>query len=229
MADPAVQSAHGVPQKAAAPSKGAPGEAEPQGHGPQEPAVAAALAGRSIALIGMMGAGKSSIGRRLAVRLGIPFTDADAEIVAAAGMTIAEIFAAHGEPYFRSGEARVIARLLEGSSQVLATGGGSFMNPTTQAVIRRKAVSIWLKADYDVLLRRVRRRNDRPMLSTEDPESTLRRLLTEREPIYALADLTILSRDVPHDTIVSEILVALARHIGLSRDQMGPPAAPGTP
>ena len=227
MADPAVQSAHGVPQKAA--SKGAPGEAEPQGRGPLERLVAAALAGRSVALIGMMGAGKSSIGRRLAVRLGIPFTDADAEIVAAAGMTIAEIFAAHGEPYFRSGEARVIARLLEGSSQVLATGGGSFMNPVTQAVIRRKAVSIWLKADYDVLLRRVRRRSDRPMLSTEDPEATLRRLLTEREPVYALADLTILSRDVPHDTIVSEILIALAGHVGLSADQMSPPAAPGTP
>ena len=137
-----------------------------------EAAIVTALAGRSIVLVGMMGAGKSSVGRRLAARLGLSFADADAEIEAAAGMTIPEIFAAHGEAYFRSGEARVIARLLDTASRVLATGGGAFINTDTRAAVRAKAVSIWLKADYDVLLRRVKRRTDRPMLKTTDPAET---------------------------------------------------------
>jgi shikimate kinase len=175
----------------------------------------AALGRRSIVLVGMMGAGKSSVGRRLAARLGLPFTDADGEIEAAAGMTIPEIFSAHGEPYFRSGEARVIARLLEGGPQVMATGGGAFVNAGTRAAIRTKGVSIWLKADYDVLLRRVRRRSDRPMLKTADPAETLRRLMEERAPIYAEADLSLHSRDVPHDAIVNEALAGLAAHFGL--------------
>src|SRR5271157_5541079 len=127
-------------------------------------AIVTALGRRSIVLVGMMGVGKSSVGRRLAARLAIPFTDADSEIEKAAGMTIAEIFARNGEPYFRSGEARVIARLLEGGPQVLATGGGAVMNPDTSALLRAKGVSVWLDADYEVLLRRVRRRTDRPML-----------------------------------------------------------------
>src|SRR5689334_17771747 len=133
---------------------------------PQDAALVAALGRRSVVLVGMMGAGKSSIGRRLAQRLGIAFVDADAEIESAAGMTIAEIFATYGEPYFRSGEQRVIARLLDSGPQVLATGGGAYMNPETRAGIAQKGVSVWLKAEYEVLARRVKRRAtaDRPML-----------------------------------------------------------------
>jgi len=182
-----------------------------------EAAIVAALGRRSIVLVGMMGAGKSSVGRRLATRLGLTFVDADTEIEAAAGMSIADIFAAHGEAYFRSGEARVIARLLEGGPQVMATGGGAIMNPDTRALIHVKGVSMWLDADYDVLLRRVKRRTDRPMLKTADPAETLHRLLDERRPVYALADLTIRSRDAPHDTIVSEAIAALAGHLGISK------------
>jgi shikimate kinase len=182
-----------------------------------EAAIVAALGRRSIVLVGMMGAGKSSVGRRLATRLGLGFVDADTEIEAAAGMSIADIFAAHGEAYFRSGESRVIARLLEGGPQVMATGGGATMNPDTRALIRAKGVSIWLDADYEVLLRRVKRRTDRPMLKTADPAETLRRLLDERRPAYANADLTIRSRDAPHDMIVSEAIGALADHFGISK------------
>jgi|SRR5438477_6101500 len=185
-------------------------------------AILAALRGRSIVLVGMMGAGKSSVGRRLAARLGLNFLDADGEIEAAAGMTIPEIFATHGEAYFRSGEARVIARLLEAGSQVLATGGGAFANAETRAAIRAKAVSIWLKADYEVLLRRVKRRTDRPMLKTAHPAETLKRLIDERDPVYAEADLTIVSREVPHDTIVNETLAALAGYFGLDNRAGGP-------
>ncbi len=169
------------------------------------------LGPRSIVLVGMMGVGKSSIGRRLAARLGIPFVDADGEIEKAAGMSIADIFARHGEPSFRSGEARVIARLLDSGPQVLATGGGAVLNADTRAAIKAKGISIWLKADFDVLVRRItKRRNERPLLQTADPVETLRQLLAEREPIYALADLTVQSRDVSHDAVVADILTALA-------------------
>jgi shikimate kinase len=178
-----------------------------------ETALAAALGSRSIVLIGMMGAGKSSVGRRLAARLGIPFVDADSEIEKAAGMTIPEIFSSQGEPYFRAGEARVIARLLEGGPQVLATGGGAFMNPDTRAAIRRKGVSVWLRATLDVLNRRIKRRNDRPLLKTADPVETLRRLIDERYPVYGEADLTVESREVPHDTIVEEIVAGLCQRL----------------
>jgi shikimate kinase len=176
---------------------------------PDNTAFVAALGRRSIVLVGMMGAGKSSIGRRVAARLAIPFVDADAEIELAADMTIAEIFAVHGEPYFRAGEARVIARLLERGPQVLATGGGAFMNAQTRAALQEKAVSVWLKADLDVLTRRLRRRNDRPLLKTDDPVATLTNLLQMRDPIYATADVTVLSRDVTHDVIVDEIIAAV--------------------
>ena len=173
-------------------------------------AVLAALGRRSIVLVGMMGVGKSSIGRRLATRLGIPFVDVDAEIEKAAGMSIADIFAHRGEADFRSGEARVIARLLEAGPQVLAAGGGAFMNAATREAIREKGVSVWLKADLEVLLRRIsKRRNERPLLQNADPESTLRALLIEREPVYAQADLTVLSREVPHDSIVADIIAGL--------------------
>jgi shikimate kinase len=177
---------------------------------PNAAALVATLGRRSIVLVGMMGAGKSSIGRRVATRLGIPFVDADAEIELAADMTIAEIFAVHGEPYFRAGEARVIARLLERGPQVLATGGGAFMNSQTRSALKEKAVSVWLKADLDVLTRRLKRRNDRPLLKTEDPVATLSNLLQMRDPIYATADVTVLSRDVTHDVIVDEIIAAVS-------------------
>jgi shikimate kinase len=175
----------------------------------QEAEILAALGKRLIVLVGMMGAGKSTIGRRLAARLNLPFVDADIEIEAAAGMTIPEIFELHGEPHFRDGEARVIARLLEGGPAVLATGGGSFMREDTRRRVAEKAVSIWLKADPDIILRRVRRRADRPLLQTADPAATVSRLLSEREPVYQHADVTIASRDVPHDKIVDECLDAL--------------------
>jgi shikimate kinase len=187
-----------------------------------EPALVAALGQRSAVLVGMMGAGKSSIGRRVALRLGIPFVDADAEIEKAAGMTIPDIFAMHGEPDFRAGEARVIARLLESGPQVLATGGGAFMNADTRAVIGAKGVSIWLKAEFDVLMRRIKRRHDRPLLKTDDPGATLRALMDERYPVYALADVTVQSREVPHEKIVDEIVSGLAAHLGLPFRAPGP-------
>ncbi len=175
----------------------------------QESTLLSALGPRSIVLVGMMGAGKSSIGRRLAARLGIPFVDADIEIEKAAGMSIAEIFTAHGEPYFRAGESRVIARLLEGGPQVLATGGGAFMNADIRAAIHAKGVSVWLRATIEVLARRIKRRNDRPLLKSTDPIETLKRLIDERYPIYEQADVTVESRDVPHDAIVEEIIAGL--------------------
>jgi len=181
---------------------------------PDDAALIAALGARSIVLVGMMGSGKSSIGRRLATRLAVPFVDADAEIEAAAdGMTIAEIFEKHGEPYFRAGEARVIARLLDHGPQVLATGGGAFMNRDTRALIGQKGVSIWLKAELDVLMKRIKRRNDRPLLKSGDPAATLTALIAERYPVYAEADLTVLSRDVPHEAIVDEIVAALHQRL----------------
>jgi shikimate kinase len=177
-------------------------------------ALGPALGRRSVVLVGMMGAGKSSVGRRLAARLGIPFIDADVEIEKAAGMTISEIFASHGEPYFRAGETRVIARLLESGPQVLATGGGAFMNADTRAAIRAKGISVWLRATLDVLNRRIKRRGDRPLLKgAADPTETLRKLMEQRDPVYAEADLTVESRDVPHETIVDEILEGLRGRI----------------
>jgi len=172
------------------------------------------LGRRSIVLVGMMGVGKSSIGRRLAARLAVPFVDADAEIERAAGMSIADIFARHGEADFRSGEARVIARLLESGPQVLATGGGAVMNADTRVAIKAKGISIWLRAEFEVLMRRIsKRKNERPMLLTADPAATLRQLLEVREPLYAQADITVDSREVPHDAIVSQILNALASYL----------------
>jgi shikimate kinase len=182
--------------------------------GARPEALVAAIGARSLVLVGMMGAGKSSVGRRLGMRLGIPFVDADVEIEKAAGMNIPDIFAAHGEADFRAGEARVIARLLESPPQVLATGGGAFMNADTRALVATKGISIWLNADYDVLMRRIRRRHDRPLLKTDDPGATLRKLIEVRYPVYGLADLTIQSREVPHDKIVDEIVVMLAERLG---------------
>ena len=179
-------------------------------------AVLPALGSRSIELVGMMGAGKSSIGRKLALTLNIPFVDADTEIEAAAGMTIPEIFSTHGEPYFRAGEARVIARLLEGGPQVLATGGGAFMREETRRAIGAKGISVWLKADYEVLIRRIKRRTDRPLLKTDNPAATMKTLIEERYPVYAQADITVASREVPHEIIVGEIISALGEKLGIA-------------
>ncbi len=196
--------------------------------GSHEADIAAALGRRSIVLVGMMGAGKSTIGRRLAARLRLPFVDADTEIEAAAGMTIPEIFERHGEPHFRDGEARVIARLLDGGPIVLATGGGAFMREDTRRRIRDCAISIGLKADADIIMRRVRRRADRPLLQTADPEATVSRLLAEREPVYALAELTIASRDVPHEKVVEECVEMLHAHLcGTPAGASQPPGVMG--
>src|SRR6202050_3059985 len=177
-------------------------------------AIRAVLDHLSVVLIGMMGVGKSSIGRRLAARLAIPFIDADTEIEKAADMSISDIFSRNCEASFRSGAARVIARLLESGPQVLATGGGAFMNEGTRAAVRAKGVSIWLSAAYEVLLRRIsKRKNERPMLHTDNPDETLRHLLEVREPTYALAYLTVPSREGPHDAIVAEIVTALATYL----------------
>ena len=169
-----------------------------------------ALGRRSIVLIGLMGAGKTAVGRRLANRLELPFIDADSEIEVAAGASISEIFAEHGEAYFRQGERRVIARLLEAGPQVLATGGGAFMNPDTRANIKAGGLSVWLKAEIKVLLKRVGRRDNRPLLAAGDPEKVMKKLMEERYPIYEEADVTVESRDVPHAVIVGAVIDAVA-------------------
>jgi shikimate kinase len=167
---------------------------------------------RPIVLVGLMGAGKSCIGRRLATRLGLGFVDADREIEQAAGCSIPEIFQRHGEAAFRDGERRVILRLLEGGPHVLATGGGAFMDPRTRQAIRDKAISIWLRADLELLARRVQRRNDRPLLQVADPKAKLAELMAERYPVYAEADLTVDSQDGPPEATVERVLAALERH-----------------
>lgn len=168
-----------------------------------------ALGDRSLVLIGLMGCGKSAIGKRLATKLSLPFVDADEEIERVAQQSISEIFAQYGEPFFRERERMVIARLLADGPQVLATGGGAFMNPQTRQAVREHGISIWLRAELPVLMRRVLKRNTRPLLKTDDPEAVMRRLMDERYPVYAQADITVESRDVVHETIVSEIVDAL--------------------
>ena len=163
-----------------------------------------------------MGAGKSTIGRRLAARLRLPFLDADIEIEAAAGMSIPDIFECHGEPHFRDGEARVIARLLDGGPACSPPAAAPSCARIPATVSSSKAVSIWLKAEADIIMRRVKRRADRPLLQTADPAATVGRLIEEREPVYRHADLTIWSRDVPHEKIVDECVEAL--HIRLCGD-----------
>jgi shikimate kinase len=184
---------------------------KPQSDTADVQAVRAGIGGRSIVLVGLMGCGKSSIGRRLAARLELPFIDADDEIEQAAGRTIPDIFAEHGEAYFREGERKVIHRLLCSGPQVLATGGGAFMNPDTRASIRQCGISIWLKAELPVLMRRVAKRDNRPLLKQKDPEAVMRQLMETRYPLYAEADLTVDSREVAHDVIVGEIVQMLAQ------------------
>ncbi len=184
-------------------------------HVPQtrERALVAALGVRSIVLVGMMGCGKTSAGRRLAERLNLPFVDADHEIEAAHQMTIAEIFARYGEPYFRDGERRVMARLLASGPNVIATGGGAFMNEQTRARIADGGISVWLNAEFDLLMKRVRRRPTRPLLQNPDPEGTLRRLMGERYPVYAKADVTVEARDAHYDAVVEDVMSALEKYL----------------
>ncbi len=181
---------------------------------PLESRVSRLLAGRTLVMVGMMGAGKSSVGRRLANRLGMSFVDADSEIELAANASIPEIFEQHGEIYFRDGERRVIQRLLDGKPKVLATGGGAFIQPETRAAIQAAGISIWLKADRDLLLSRVKRRSNRPLLKTTDPAATIDELIEQRYPIYAKADVQVQSRDVAHDVVIDDILAALADYLG---------------
>lgn len=175
------------------------------------------LGRRSLVLVGLMGCGKSSIGKRLASRLGLAFVDADEEIERVAQKSISEIFADHGEAFFRDREGKVIARLLGNGPQVLATGGGAFMTPETRAQIREAGISIWLRAELPVLMRRVGKRDTRPLLKSADPETVMRRLMEARYPVYAEADLRVESRDVPHETIVGEIIEALLRHPAMAQ------------
>lgn len=171
------------------------------------------LGTRSIVLVGLMGAGKSTVGRRLANRLGLIFKDADQEIEAAAGLTIPDIFSIYGEPSFRDGEERVIARLLREGPMVLATGGGAFMREGTRTRIAEAGVSVWLKAEIEVLMRRVRKRPNRPLLQNDDPEGTLRRLMDQRHPVYEVADLVVHSREVPHDRVALDVIEALDAYL----------------
>lgn len=188
---------------------------------PGEHPIRSRLGGRSIVLVGLMGAGKSTVGRRLASKLGLPFMDADHEIEAAAGMSIPDIFSIYGEDYFRDGERRVIARLLQEGPLVLATGGGAFMSEETRTRVAQSGISVWLKADVEVLMRRVRKRTNRPLLQNADPEGTMRRLIEIRHPVYATADLTVESHEAPHERIVNEIMRLLSAF--LEAREGGPP------
>jgi shikimate kinase len=182
-----------------------------QGHGVSQavPELKQRLGSRAIVLVGLMGAGKTTVGRRLAARLNLPFKDADLEIEEAAGMPVSDIFAIYGEAAFRDTERRVIARLLRQGPLVLATGGGAYMHPETRDRIRASGLSVWLKADHETLMRRVRRRSNRPLLKTEDPDETMRRLIAERHPVYAEAEWTIESNDGSHDRVVQAVIDAL--------------------
>ena len=181
-------------------------------------AICKRLGDKSVVLIGLMGAGKSAIGRRLATRLDIPFIDADSEIELAAGKNIADIFADHGEAYFRDGERKVIARLLGSGPQVLATGGGAYMNNETRETIECRGISVWLKAELNILMERVGRRDHRPLLKTRDPKAVMQRLMDERYPVYAKAGITVESRKVPHEEIVDDIIDALTNSPALAGD-----------
>lgn len=173
---------------------------------------------KTIALVGLMGAGKSSVGRRLALELGVPFRDADDEIVIAAGRPIPDIFSERGEDEFRAGERRVIARLLDERPHILATGGGAFMNPVTRVLMRQSAITVWLRADIDTLVKRVARRDDRPLLRDANPREVLLKLMAQRYPIYAEADWVIDSRDGPHSATVEAVIRTLSLRL--------PPASP---
>jgi len=171
------------------------------------------LGSRSIVFVGLMGAGKTAIGRRVAASLSLPFVDSDQEIENVSRMTIAELFDRYGEAEFRSLEQRVILRILEGGPQVLSTGGGAFINAQTRAAIEERGLSVWLRAEIDTLMERVAKKQNRPLLKTADPRGTLERLMIDRHPVYALADLTVPTRDEHKEVIAAEVIDALARHL----------------
>ncbi len=177
-----------------------------------------ALEGRSVVLIGLMGAGKTAVGRRLAGRLDLAFTDADNEIEAAAGCSIPDIFALYGEAAFRDGERKVITRLMSEGPRVLATGGGAYMDPETRAAIADKGIAVWLRADVDLLARRTAGKRHRPLLEVEDPRARLESLMAERYPVYGRADVIVDARDEPVERTVDRVLDELARHLGVEGD-----------
>lgn len=187
--------------------------AAPQSRDTQKDELLKLLAGRPIVLVGMMGAGKTTVGRRVAARLGRRFADSDEEVEKAAGMSIEDIFAAHGEADFRAGEVRVIARLLKDHDLVLGTGGGAFMNAETRGLIKAEALSVWIKADFELLFQRVQRRSNRPLLKTANPRETLKELMDRRYPTYAEADVTIVSKDVPQEQVATDVIDALLAHL----------------
>ncbi len=167
------------------------------------------LGNKSIVLIGMMGAGKTSLGRRLAVVLGRKFIDSDIEIEKASALSIADFFKIHGEAEFRKGETRVISRIIKEKNSVIGTGGGAFMNEKTRAKIKEKALSIWINADFEILFERISRRPSRPLMQNKNPRETLKKLIEDRYPTYEKADLSVMSKDVPHDEVINQILNAI--------------------
>ncbi len=177
---------------------------------PEAAIIKALLGKRSIVIIGLMGAGKSTIGKRVAQMLGLPFIDADAEIESVSRMTIPELFETYGEPEFRDLEHRVIKRILRTGPRVLATGGGAFMNEATRKVIAKAGIAVWLKADIDVLMERVSRKSNRPLLKTKDPRATMQQLVEQRYPVYGSADITVMSRDEKKDVMAAEVVEALS-------------------
>jgi shikimate kinase len=176
---------------------------------------------KTVVFVGLMGVGKTCIGRRLAHRLDLPFVDADREIEEAAGCTIPDIFEQHGEKYFREGERRVILRLLDNPPHVLSTGGGAILDPQTRARIHERAISIWLRADLDLMMKRVSRRNDRPLLQVADPRGRLQELMDERYPLYGEADITVDSVDGPPEVTLERTMAALAAHVRRTADGTG--------
>lgn len=172
--------------------------------------ILSAIGNRSVVLVGLMGAGKTAIGRKVAGMLQLPFADADAEIELASNMSVPELFEQYGEPEFRALEQRVIARLLQSGPQVLATGGGAYMNDTTRETIRKSGISVWLSADFDLLMERVSRRQNRPLLKNADPRGVMVRLMEERYPVYAKADIEVPSRDIPRDEMAANVVAAIA-------------------
>ena len=188
--------------------------AAPQPRDTHKDELNALLAGRPLVLVGMMGAGKTTVGRRLAARLGRHFVDSDEEVEKAAGMSIEDIFASRGEADFRAGEVRVIARLLKDNDLVLGTGGGAFINAETRALVKTSAISVWIKADFELLFQRVQRRSNRPLLKTANPRQTLQDLIDKRYPVYDEADVTVVSKDVPQDQVASEVIEAVLNFLG---------------
>jgi shikimate kinase len=177
------------------------------------------LGKKTIVFTGLMGAGKTAIGRKVAQVLDLPFIDSDHEIEAVSRLSVADLFALYGETEFRALERRVIARLLEEGGRVVSTGGGAFMNARTRQAIAERAVSVWLKADIDVLMERVMKNRNRPLLKTSDPRAVMERLMAERHPVYALADVTVQSRDEPKEVIAQDVLDALVRHLEAGTDR----------